>query len=153
MVRKTKQFTMLVVATIAFASVTWFAISNDPNATFQNAVQHSNEIVIHAKGYENTASRHRTVFLRMTDPDAISEFNSNIRFKRSFGGERCGCQGFPGIDWFHGTERIAYAGLQHETHVRWTPYSYDMPMTDTSRQWLARYMAQHGVPLTGMAEE
>jgi hypothetical protein len=150
--RTNKRLTAIFFAIVAILYGIWIAVSSNPTLAFDDAIRNTDRIVIHARGFEEQAGDDRTVFLQITDPKAIAEFNANIRFKRTLWGGRCACQGFPGIDWYRAGERVVFTGLQHKKAIRWSPFNYDLPLTHASAEWLDNYLDTHDVPLVGLAE-
>ncbi|WDQ15127.1 hypothetical protein [Rhodopirellula sp. P2] len=152
MMRTGKQLAAILLAIIAILYGAWLVVSSNPTSAFADAIRDTDRIVVHARGFDEQAGKDRTVFLQITDAKAIAEFNSNIRFKRSLTGGQCACQGFPGIDWYRAGERAVFTGVQHKKAIRWSPFNYDLPLTDESAEWLANYLNMHDVPLVGLAE-
>lgn len=135
-----------LVAGVLF--VGWLVFPRNPNRAFVKAIADSNRIVIRFGGSDCCGNDvdSQPVILEITDPDAIAEFNANIKFRRSVSRSWCMCCGYPGIDWYRNGERIVLTSVQHGEAIRWSGFMCDEPLTDNSAEWLRSFFEKRGIP-------
>lgn len=83
----------------------------------------------------------------LTNVQSIVEFGKRIEFvetQKGLGG--CLCCGYPGIDWYKGTNRLALTAVQHGSALRWKDFPGDAQLTPESSRALAKWLLEHGVP-------
>jgi hypothetical protein len=132
------------------------------DGSFHRAIGGADRIVVRAGGFDCCGSiKNDTVLFSITNPSTVAEVAAHIRFEpitiaNSFM-ESCLCCGYPGVDWYRGTKRIAITAMQHGRGVRWKGFTTarflgmtigygDLPLTAQSQQWLRNWFEAHGVP-------
>jgi hypothetical protein len=129
-------------------------------AAFARAIAHVDRVVVRDGGFNCCGpvdNQQRLVAL--TNVQEIAAFRSAIQFEaRQEGRGGCLCCGYPGIDWYQGTNRVALTAVQHGTALRWKDFPGDAMLTPESSHALARWLLDHGVPdphgeLTRIAKE
>lgn len=115
---------------------------------FARLIATADRVVIRRGGFSCCGSvdgQERLVVL--TNAQAISEFNSTITLvKTQEVGFSCMCCGFPGVDWYKGTNRIALTSIQHGEALRWKDFPCDVSFTPESSHALAIWLLDHGIP-------
>ncbi len=83
----------------------------------------------------------------LTNAQAVAAFNSTITLvKTQEVGFSCMCCGFPGVDWYQGTNRLALTGIQHGEALRWKGFPSDIAFTPESSRALAKWFLDHNIP-------
>ena len=100
------------------------------------------------------------ILYTVTDPAEIDLIRSKIRFKWRLywysHGRTCMCCGYPGMDWYKGTDRLALTSIQHGKRIRWKGFSTrrfarlrsgygDADLTEASAQWLQHWLQDKGI--------
>jgi hypothetical protein len=129
--------------------------------SFHRTVARADRIVVRTGGFDCCGSvKNDSILFSVTDPKMVAEVAAHIRFEpvtiaNSFD-ESCLCCGYPGIDWYRGTERIALTAMQHGRGIRWKGFTTarflglamgygDLPLSRESRDWLKNWLEAHGV--------
>ncbi len=144
-----KQLAILVL--ILLAPALWYGFRFDPNPEFQHAIKGADRIVIRNGGFNCCGNDvdAQSILLEITDKEEIDEFNRSMKFQHRFMisfETPCRCCGFPGIDWYRGTERIALTGMQHGRAVRWAGFRADESLTLEAAQWFESFRRENGLP-------
>jgi len=125
----------------------WLGITRNPNPAFLREIAYTDRIVIRNGGFDCCGEvDSEPVILEITDPRTISEFNANIRFRRSVSNTSCACCGYPGIDWYSKGRRVALTAVKHGAAIRWSGFESDEPLTWRSANWLRAFLSENGVP-------
>lgn len=98
-----------------------------------------------------------TYIFTVTDSDELKNISDHIQFVPFTNTLTAGCMccGYPGLDWYEGTKRVAITSLQHGQRIRWKDFgtSYfgpfrmygDLPLTIESSIWITQWLRGHGV--------
>lgn len=115
-----------------------------PIAKLQRAMASADRVVIRDGGFDCCGPVDQDVVIcEVNDPSEIEELRSHLEFDGVE--EPCHCGGFPGVDWYRGQERVALTAMQHGKAFRWRGCSDDFRLSQTSQDWLGRWLVKHGV--------
>ena len=125
---------------------------------FHNAIATADKIVVRNGGFDWDVEGTNKVLFVVTDRSEVQKLASRLHFKGDVVEamrNSCLCDGWPGIDWYHGKRRIAVMSDQHEEAIRWRGFSPqilgfgvghgDGPLTDEAAQYLVDWFAEHGL--------
>ena len=123
--------------------VAWVRAPHSEIAAFRKAIAAADRIVVRDGGFNCCGPvDDQSILFEVTDPAEIESVRANLEFAGTTG--PCMCCGFPGIDWYQGTERIALTAVQHGKAIRWRGWA-DLRLTDASGEWFAQWLVAHGV--------
>jgi hypothetical protein len=115
--------------------------------SFHKVVSGADRIVIRNGGYDcHGPVDDDEVLLTITNAVQLADFTRMIRFETNQTVDACMCCGYPGVDWFQGTNRLALTGVQHGTGLRWKGFPGDAAFTQESSLALAKWLLKHGIP-------
>ncbi len=79
----------------------------------------------------------RTILMEIAEPGGVRRLNSAMQFNRTPLWERgrCGCMGFPRIEWYEDGECIAKATMHHGKSLRWNKVGHDLRFTSEAQTW------------------
>ena len=128
---------------------------------FHKAIARADRIVVRDGGFGCCGqTTDDAVLLVISNAVEIREFARHVQFQPASTTnsvmESCMCCGYPGIDWFAGSKRLALTSVQHNKRLRWRGFSTlrilgravgygDAPLTDESAQWLKTWLIAHRV--------
>ena len=127
--------------------------------SFHKAIDRADRLVIR-EGFERDP-----VLLLITNAADIRELTAHLEFKplvsTNIAFDTCMCGGFPGIDWYAGSRRLATTSVQHSRKLRWRGFSTarilgrkiiygDAPLTKDSAQWLKEWLKKYGIGEDGL---
>ena len=111
-------------------------------ATFHRTIAAADRIVVRDGGFDCCGPvDDEAVLFEVTDPAEIKAVFEHLKFTGTTGS--CACCGFPGIDWYHGHERLALTAVQHGLAIRFG--GLDWCLSKESRDWLTHWLVTHGV--------
>lgn len=127
---------------------------------FHDAIREKCDRIVVRDGGFNCCGKNvdkQKILYETTDSEEIANFFARLHFMPVENSMTCLCCGFPGIDFYHGTKRLALTAVQHGTGLRWKGFSpfhilgfqvgyADAPLTTESVEWLARWLEKAGVP-------
>lgn len=74
----------------------------------------------------------------------VTHFVNQLAFEKL--GEPCKCEGDYLFDFYSGEKVLATISYHHSTHLRWPAgWKGDAYLTEESRDWLANWLADHGI--------
>jgi hypothetical protein len=123
---------------------------NHPHAasrygTFHDVIAKADRIVVRDGGFDCCGPvAEEGILCEITDPTEITRIRDAVIFADQEPGF-CLCCGYPGIDWYQGTNLLALTGIQHGHAIRWKGFKGDAPLTTQSSKWLVDWLVQHGV--------
>jgi len=109
---------------------------------FSRSFAYANRIVVRAGGHD---LREHRVLCDIAAPETIDELRSNLQFVDGVPGGGCLCYGFPSLDWYRGSTRLAVTGIQHGRGLRWLGFPGDAFFTPESAEWLKHWFEQNGL--------
>jgi hypothetical protein len=113
---------------------------------FHGAVAGADRIVIRDGGFDCCHPVDKdSILFEVTDPKEIRAVLGHIEFKTWQTYRSCNCCGYPGMDWYCGSERIALTSIQHGVAIRWREFIGDAELTQRSSTWLTQWLVRHGV--------
>lgn len=125
------------------------------NGQLHAAIEMADRIVIRDGGHDRDDAivDRYAVIDEITIPAEVKDVFVHLTFRSRQQSGRCGCTGYPMIDWYCGDERLARVSVQHGTAVRWygdpaQPWNGvqgDVALTEESCEWLVRWLVRHGV--------
>jgi hypothetical protein len=107
------------------------------NEVFQTKLSQCDKIVIRDGG--NTCHDDidtQKVLITITDPLEINKFIKSINFSIFQNKSSCECCGWPGIDFYSGSERIMITSVQHNEALRTRIAPYDLKLTYGSKKFM-----------------
>ena len=118
------------------------------NARFQMAVAEADRIVIRDGGFDccqPVEGQKTRIIIR--NPGVVAEFKKNLTFRESTAGQSmfvCLCCGYPGIDWYKGTNRLALTAVHHGRDLAWAGFDQKRGvLTEEASIWLTDWLAAH----------
>lgn len=107
------------------------------NGIFQAKLAKCDKIVIRDGGdmYHGDIDTHK-ILMTITEPNEVKEFINSIKFSIFQEQGSCGCHGWPGIDFYRGTERIMVTSVQHNRWLRTPIAHYDVKLSRESRKFM-----------------
>jgi hypothetical protein len=109
-------------------------------------VSGADRIVIRDGGLDccGSVDGQRTI-AEITDADAMRLVLRNLAFEpRQMGGD-CLCCGYPGLDWYRGSTRLALTSVKHGSNIAWGQFPSSAALTQKSATWLKGWLVGHGV--------
>jgi hypothetical protein len=91
----------------------------------------------------------KTLF-EVSKPDDVRDFAEHLQFDKGQALATCPCKGYPRVDWYQGTQRIATVSIQHCQAIRWKGFGADAKLTSKSSRWLTQWLTDHGVDAVKM---
>jgi hypothetical protein len=86
------------------------------------------------------------VLFEVTSPAEIRELIDNLKFQNPQKTKSCFCLGYPGMDWYQGTQCVAATSVQHGRAIRWrNHFPTDALLTEESAAWLRQWIRGHGL--------
>ncbi|MHC4547092.1 MAG: hypothetical protein ACYSYL_21705 [Planctomycetota bacterium] len=76
------------------------------------------------------------ILMVITDPKEIDKFTKSIEFSIFQRQEACACCGWPGIDFYSGSERIMVTSVQHNKALRTPIAQYDLKLNSKSKKFM-----------------
>ncbi len=115
--------------------------------SFHRVVSAADRIVIRNGGYDcHGPVEDDEVLLTITNAALVADFTRMIQFETNQTVDACMCCGYPGVDWFKATNRLALTGMQHGIGLRWEGFPGDASFTEQSSHALAKWMLKQGIP-------
>lgn len=125
---------------------------------FFSTIRDADRLVVRNGGFGCCASvKDNSIRFTVTDPTELKSIRQHLQFvpfTNALVGA-CMCCGYPGLDWYKGSKRLALTAVQHGHGIRWrefgTSYSGpfrhygDVPLTIDSSIWLIEWLRGHGV--------
>ncbi|MHC4109939.1 MAG: hypothetical protein ACYSUY_02630 [Planctomycetota bacterium] len=107
------------------------------NEIFQTKLSQCDKIVIRDGGYtcHGDIDTHK-ILMTITDPKEIDEFIKSIEFSIFQREVACACCGWPGIDFYSGSERIMVTSVQHNKALRTPIAQYDLKLNSKSTKFM-----------------
>ena len=107
------------------------------NEVFQAKLAQCDKIVIRDDGdVSQDEIDTQKVLMTITEPKEIDKFIKSIEFSIFQRKGSCECMGWPGIDFYSGTERIMVTSVKHNKALR-TPISqYDLEFNRKSQKFM-----------------
>jgi len=115
---------------------------------FHETIRSADRIVVRIPEPEVAKSGKKDgVLFEVTDPSEVKEVYDRLAFgKPQYHKTRCGCHGYPWIDWYEGERCLALAALKHGRDIGWEGFPGQATLTGDSRKWLVDWLQLHGVP-------
>jgi len=108
---------------------------------FHKKIRKVNKIIVRDSGFNCcTKTEVTNILFCVTNRQEIAEIYNNISFLKWQKSGNCMCCGYPRIDWYRGTNRIAITALQHGTSLRWKNFDGDAALTKKSRRWFREWL-------------
>lgn len=108
-----------------------------------DAIESADRIIVRDGGFDCCGPvDDEAILFEVVNPSEVAEVRAHMDFSY-YGGGRCACCGFPGIDWYQGKERLALTAVQHGKAIRWK--GGDECLTEDSREWIVEWLVAHGV--------
>jgi len=107
------------------------------NGIFQSKLSLCDKIVVRDGG--NTCHGNidtDEILLTITEPNEIKKFIKSIEFSVFQRREACACCGWPGIDFYCGTERIMVTSVQHNKELRTPIAQYDLKLSRKTKKFM-----------------
>ena len=103
-------------------------------------------IVVRDGGFDGPLPNDRQkVLFEITDGPKVRAVLEHLKFLPKPTAPSCACWGYPGIDWYHGGQRLAVTSVQHCRAVRWKGFPTDASLTKESAAWLKQWLLDHGI--------
>ena len=119
------------------------AVYHDP---LHDVIATADRIVVRDGGFNGPKPNDRQkVLFQVTDPAKVRALIDNLKFLPKPTGPSCTCWGYPGIDWYRGSERLAVTSVQHCRAIRWKGFPTDASLTKESAAWLKQWLLDHGI--------
>lgn len=128
---------------------------------FHDAINGADRLVIRRGGFDCCRSvEDDPALFTVAGQSAVEEIASQIHLQpliitNSSELPECGCCGYPGMDWYRGSKRVALISVHHGKMLRWSGFSTarilgrtvsyaDAPLLPESGVWLNNWLAAHG---------
>ena len=125
---------------------------------FFDTIREADRLVVRDGGFDCCDSVNNDVVLfTVTDLAELKNIREHIQFvpfTNALAGV-CMCCGYPGLDWYKGSKRIALTAVQHGFGLRWSRFgtSYsgpfqnygDVPLTLDSSIWIIEWLRNNNV--------
>ncbi len=132
--------TIIILIAIILSYVASIYIGNyegEINGIFQAKLVNCDKIVIRDGGNVSQEEIDKQkVFMTITEPSEIEEFIKSIEFSVFQEKGACSCLGWPGIDFYCGTERIMVTSVQHNKALRTPIAQYDLELSRKSKKFM-----------------
>jgi hypothetical protein len=116
------------------------------DGTFHRLIARADLIVVRDGGFNCCGSVDgQKILLTLTNKQEILEFNKRLQFSPTPSGRFCLCCGYPGIDWYDGTNRLALTSIQHDWALRWKGFPCDAGFDRDTATWLVDWLVAHGI--------
>jgi len=113
---------------------------------FHAAIRHADRMVIRDGGFDCCRSVDRDkVLATVTNKQELAAVYTNLQFETRQEEGSCECCGYPCLDWYRGTNRLALTGVQHGEALRWKGFPTDAELTTASRTWLRMWLKRRGI--------
>ena len=76
----------------------------------------------------------------------VREFNKLFQFEPMRGIGSCMCCGYPGVDWYIGSQRIAITAIHHGKTLRWNVFVGDARFTEEASLKLSQWLIANKIP-------
>lgn len=145
--KKTIALTLLVAAASCMASepsTNWQAAG-----VFQNRVAAADRIVIRDGGALCCMRRDQCeVFVVITNKASLDALIAHVVFEPSEEAPICECCGFPGIDWYKGTNLVSVTAVHHGKWFHWVGAGGNERaiLKAGSGTWITNWLGGLGVP-------
>ena len=140
---------VVVVGVLIAISVSMWRNVTNPNRyqrRFDSMTAWADRIVVRDGGFNCCAPvDHQKILFEVTDAEDIAELQKHIQLVPGTPGGGCLCCGYPGIDWYRGSQRLALTSVQHGHAIRWKGFPGDAHLTEESRKALCDWLKRHGM--------
>jgi hypothetical protein len=139
----------VVMGLLVAISVSTWRNTTDANRyqqRFQSMASWADRIVVRDGGFNCCGPvDHQGILFEVTDATEIAELRKHIELMPGTPGGGCMCCGYPGIDWYRGSQRLALTSLQHGRALRWKGLPGDASLTEESAKALRDWLKRHGI--------
>ena len=112
---------------------------------FHAAIRHADCIVIRDGGFDCCRPVDRDKILAtITNRQELATVYTNLQFDGHVS-DGCDCCGYPGMDWYCGTNLLALVGVKHCHAIRWKGFRGEATLTKASQTWLAAWLKRRGI--------
>jgi hypothetical protein len=128
---------LTAIITLYIASIYIGRYEGEINGIFQAKLAQCDKIVIRDGG--NTCHGNidtDEILLTITEPNEIKKFIKSIEFSIFQEEGACSCCGWPGIDFYCGTERIMVTSVQHNKALRTPIAQYDLELSRKTKKFM-----------------
>lgn len=113
------------------------------NEVFQTKLAQCDKIIIRDGGniYQDGIDTQK-VLMVITDPLEVNNFIKSIKFSIFQKKGVCACYGWPGIDFYCGSERIMVTSVKHNLALSTPIANYDLKLTKKSQKFVENLTRQ-----------
>ena len=109
---------------------------------FHNVIAHADRIVVRDGGFiPRDSITNQRVLAVITKTNRIWQVYQNLQFKTNQQGSVCAGQGYPGLDWYQGTNLLALTAMHGCTTLSWEGFPSDAFLTKPSTQWFRKWFS------------
>jgi hypothetical protein len=120
-------------------------VTVEPPEVFLKRIADADKIIVRKGGMDCCSPvESQSVLFTITNTAEIASVRSHINFVPNEGA-MCLCCGYPGIDWYKGTNRLSMTSLRHAKRLGWKGSDVPAALTPESAQWLVQWLLEHGV--------
>lgn len=113
---------------------------------FHNIIKYADRMVIRNGGFGCCEPIDKQkVLTTITNLQELAEVYTNLQFVTKQDWGLCECCGYPGLDWYRGTNRLALTSVQHCDAIRWEGFPGDASLTENSRKWLRAWLKRRNI--------
>ena len=121
-----------------------------PTEQFHKVIERADRIVVRHGGFTcHYPVENVKVLFEVKDPAKVRTVREKLRFTVVLGEGGCACCGYPRIDWYRGTRRLALTSVHHGRRIRWKNFPGDASLTRRSQEWLNTWLRKHNVSGVG----
>lgn len=139
-------FIILIAIILSYvASIYIRNYEGEINEVFQAKLTQCDKIVIRDGGnVSHDDIDKQKVLMTITESSEIKEFIESIEFSVFQEKGACECYGWPGIDFYCGTERIMVTSVQHNKALRTPIAQYDLELNRKSKKFMEGFTRRFG---------
>jgi hypothetical protein len=109
---------------------------------FHQVIAEADRVVIRDGGFVSPDSlTNQFVLAVIIKTNEIRKIYQNLQFKTNQQGSVCAGLGYPGVDWYKGTNLLALTAMHGCTTVSWEGFPSDAFLSKASTQWLRKWFA------------
>jgi len=137
--KRVKKLIIIFLILIAILILYIRNYESEINEIFQTKLSQCDKIVIRDGGNTGLGDIDTDeILMIITGSLEIKKFIKSIEFSIFQEKTVCACYGWPGIDFYSGSERIMITSVQHNTRLRTPIASYDLKLSRKSKKFMER---------------
>ena len=128
---------LTAIITLYIASIYIGRYEGEINGIFQAKLVQCDKIVIRDGGDESHDKIDKQkILMTITEPNEVHKFIKSVEFSIFQRKGSCECMGWPGIDFYSGTERIMATSVKHNKALRTPIAQYDLELNRRSTKFM-----------------